>query len=151
MKRFIATVLIVFSLAGCSAKKTKLPPPPEMFAAIAEKVELPEMVELPIDWFYDYYGIKPEQFSDAISYSCVSVMLPDEIVIIEAINSDEADDILAKLTTRLSMKENAAMNYFTETVASIQNGVIRQDSLTVSLLVSSDIEAILKVYDEKLK
>ena len=122
-----------------------------MFAAIAEKVDLPEMVDLPLDWFYDYYGIDPEQFSDAIAYSCVSVMLPDEIVIVEAINSDEAEDILAKLTTRLAMKENAAMNYFTETVASIKNGVIRQDSLTVSLLVSSDIEAILKVYDEKLK
>lgn len=137
---------ILLLLTGCAKQSAELPDPAELYIEIADTVALPEMVELPTELFSDYYGIETDWFDSAVSYQCQDIMRPDEIVIIKAVSQDAANDVKAKLESWLKYKEKSAENYFADTILSIQNGVIRQDGLTVSLLVSADIDEVVKVY-----
>jgi len=151
MKRILSIVIIAaFIMTGCAKTAAEIPSPAEVYTLISEEVELPEMVLLPQDLLSDYYGIEPEQYNEALSYTSRSTDIPDEIVIIKAASENDAKVILERLNTRLAFKEKSAANYFAETLVSIKNGIVRQDGLTVSLLVSGDIDKITAIYD-KLK
>ena len=147
VKRFlIIAFAIVFVLTGCAKKIVELPAPPEIYAAITETIALPELVELPEELFIYSYGIEPEWFDSAVSYSCLDSMKPDEIVIIRAVDEEAANNVRKKLKTRLAYKIKSAENYLPETVPILNNGVVRQDGLIVSMIVSGEITAIINVY-----
>jgi len=155
MIRKIAVCLFfaLFMLTSCEKNKieskspAELPEPSEIYAAIVKTAELPEMVELPQELFPYYYGIESDWFDSAVSYTCLDVLQPDEIVIVRAVSENAADDITEKLEARLAYKKKSAENYLPETIPFIRDGVIRQDGLTVSLLVSGEIDAIIRVYN----
>jgi len=142
-----ALALLLLLAAGCKKNTLELPLPTELYEAIAEKISLPDMVSMPSDLFPEFYGIGTGWFEEAVSYTCIDIMRPDEIVIIRAVSEEAASAIIVMLEMRLEYKEKSAANYFAETVKSIHDGEIRQDGMTVSLLVSQDIKAIIKLYE----
>lgn len=147
-KRILSLIFASFILlTGCAKSTVALPPPADLYATIAQTVTLPEMVSLPQDQFPDFYGIETDWFTDAVSYTCLDSLQPDEIVIVKAADKNTADQIQEKLQARLAYKTKVAENYTPDSIPSIQKGVVRQDGLTVSLLVSKDIDAIVKLYD----
>lgn len=148
IKRLILFMFIcVFALTGCKKEAVPLPAPEYLYGMIAKSVELPEMIDLPLELFTDYYGINLDWVESAVSYSSVDATLPDEIVIVKAVDENAAVEIKAKLEARLECKEKSAENYFVETVPTIRDGVVRQDGLTVSLLVTKDMDAVSEAYD----
>lgn len=150
LKYFImlAVIFVLPITAGCSKNIEKvLPPPSEIYAIIEDIVDLPEMAQLETDLFPYMYGIETEWFEEAVSYSCVDITRPDEIVIVKCVSRETADKVFEMLEVRLAYKNKSARNYFPETIVFIKNGVVRQDDLTVSLLVSKEIETVVDVYD----
>ena len=143
----ICAVVLLLALAGCAKQSKELPAPSELYAKINEKIELPEMLEMPQELISDYYGIEPEWYESIIAYKCQNIMRPDEIIIVKAVSKDAADNVKAKLEAWMAYKEKSAENYFTDTVDFIRNGVIRLDGLTVSLLVAADIDKVVKVFE----
>jgi hypothetical protein len=138
---------VVPLLAGCTSQNAELPDPSELYAAIADAAELPEMYRIPQELISDYYGIEPDWYISIVAYKCQDILRPDEIVIVKAVSEKAAEDVMARLEAWMAYKEKSAENYFSETVSSIHNGVIRQDGLTVSLLVASDIDSVINVFD----
>ena len=150
---FVFFGMLTFFLCACNAEspsqplEIQLPSPSELFYEIENTVSLHEMIDLPHDLFFDYYGINPEWFYDAAAYTCVDIMFPDEIIIVRAKGQNEANLVREMLDSHIDFKIRSAANYFVETVPVIENGIIRQDGLTVSLIVSDELQAILAIFD----
>lgn len=144
----LAVAMAAALLAGCSAKKEKLPEPQELFETIQQEVKLPEMVDLAEELLLDSTGISEDSYDSAVYLLLEEGTGPDEIVIIQATNQDAAVDIQEKLEKRLEDKEKAAQVYLTEYMPIIQQGAVRKDGLTISLIVAEKAEEILQVYEK---
>lgn len=138
----------LFSLCACSAPAAELPAPEELFAAIINTVELPEMTDVADDYLESVLGLFPEDCDGAVYYLLAEGIAPDEIVIIRAKDDSSAKDIQKKLEDRLDYKEQAAQLYLTEYTPVIQAGIVRRDGLTLSLIVSEQVEQIVQVYEQ---
>ena len=147
----LAVIFAWLITGGCSkdvpASEKEFPPPSELYGMIEDAADLPEMAKLEIDLFPYIYGIETEWFEEAVSYSSIDITRPDEIVIVKCLSRDTADEVFEKLKFRLAYKNKSAQNYFPETIIFIKNGVIRQDDLTVSLLVLEKIDTVVNLYD----
>ena len=157
-KRFIppwvlAALLPVLALllAACGTRESQLPPPAELFAAIQAEVELPEMMDTAETDLEPLLGIEPDDCQSAVCYLLTDGIAPDEIVIVRAKDSDAAKKILALLENRLEYKRKSAQMYLTEFQPMLQAGTVRQDGLTVSLIVSEKSEEIVRVFDSLAK
>lgn len=135
-------------LVSCSGRTAELPEPQELFEAIRQEVELPEMVDLTEELLLSNTGIEEGEYSSAVCCLLSEGMGPDEIIIVRAADSKLADDIQEKLKERLAYKEEAARMYLTEYMPVIQEGIIRRDGLTVSLIVSEQSAEIVEVYKQ---
>lgn len=140
-------VCIVF-LCACSAPAAELPAPEELFTAIQDAVALPEMVDVADDYLESALGLTPEDCDSAVYYLLAEGMAPDEIVIIKAKDDAFAKEIQKKLEDRLDYKKQAAQLYLTEYMPVIQAGVVRRDGLTLSLIVSEQVEQIVQIYEQ---
>lgn len=138
----------LISLCACSAPAAELPAPEELFAAIENAVELPEMVDVADDYLESALGLLPEDCDSAVYYLLAEGLAPDEIVIIRAKDDSSAKDIQKKLKERLDYKKQAAQMYLTEYMPIIQAGIVRRDGLTLSLIVSEQAEQIAQVYEQ---
>ena len=148
-KRFAIMICALLLLMSCSKRHANLPSPPELYAVISESIELPEMVEFPQDELSEYIGIEPDEYLSAVSFSCLDALRPDEIIIVQAINENAAAEVYKKLKARLEYKRKSAINYLPENIPIIDKAVIRQDGLTVSMLVSDNIDDIIKIYNSQ--
>lgn len=151
MKQCIRPVLLLAALltalCACSSPAAQLPPPDELFAEIVGAVELPDMTDLADEYLESALGLSPEDCDGAVYCLVTEGTDPDEIVIIRARDSDGADSIRTRLEERLAYRERAAQLYLTEHMPVIQAGVVRQDGLTLSLIISGRVDEILQVYD----
>jgi len=141
-------IITVNLLTACSGESTKLkvmPTPAEIYAKIS--VLLPEMAPLSADEIEMQYGIEEFEYSSAVAYSNLDMLKPDEIVVVQAISETEAEAIREKLETHVTAAEQSAQDYLPENVPVIRDAVVRRDGLTVSLLVSENIDEIVKAYD----
>lgn len=139
--------LVMALLAACSRGGAERYEPAELFAEIQRAVEIPAMVDVAGDFLEAETGIQASDYESAVYYLLEEGLAPDEIVIIKAKDQTSADTIREKLAGRLAYKEKSAQLYLTEYMPVIQAGVIRQDGLTVSLIVSEQVDEIVEVYD----
>ena len=71
---------------------------------------------------------------------------PEEIIIIAAIDAENAKDIEAKLNARFENKAEAVKKYLTEHQTVVNSTVVRRDGLTVSLICSEQVDKIVEIY-----
>ncbi len=150
MKKFGAWALCLLAalvMAGCGGGAETSPDPQAVFSALEEQVALPELVDMTDEYLEMGLGIDPASCDSAVCYLPADGTRPDEIIMVRATDSGKADDIRGKLEDRLAYKEKSAQLYLTENMPVIQAGVIRQDGLTVSLIVSEQAEEICGVLD----
>ena len=149
-RALLAAALAAALLTACAKKETELPQPRELFDTVCQEVELPKMVDLAEELLLDSTGISEDSYDSAVYCLLEEGLGPDEIAIIRAADEEAAADIQEKLERRLEDKEKAARVYLTEYMPVIQQGTVRRDGLTVSLIVSEKAEDILRVYERCL-
>lgn len=144
----VFVVALVMLLTACGAEKSVLssPEPAALFSQIEQTGSVSGMVDVAATFLEDELGITAEEYESAVYYLVEAGLAPDEIVIVKAKDEAAAVQIREKLEDRLAYKEESAQLYLTEFMPVIQNGVVRQDGLTVSLLVSEQVEQIEEVY-----
>lgn len=147
-KRLSILFLLIALLSGCGAETGELPPPDELFAAIQADVDLPEMVDTAETELEDLTGIGPDSYDGAVCYRLYDGLAPDEIIIVRGKDNEAAEKVQELLERRLEYKQESGRLYLTEYQPMLQAGVVRRDGLTVSLIVSEQVEEILKVYDD---
>ncbi len=148
---FVTLILtLTFShLFSCGNKETHsatLPMPTELYAQIAQTVSLPDMLTLTAEELYDVIGIDPAWYTASAAYFSVNGTSPEEILIFLAVDETAADALENALRTRLKYKQDSAAQYLTENLPMLNDGIVRRDGLTVSLLVCTDTETVSKLY-----
>ncbi len=148
MRRYLAVVIVlILPLFGCGAPAGQLPPLAELFAAVQAQVELPEMVDTAGTDLEALTGIGPDTYDGAVCYRLLEGTAPDEIIIVRGRDSAAAGAIQERLEKRLEEKREAGRLYLIEYQPMLQAGVVRRDGLTVSLIVSGQVEEISRVYE----
>lgn len=147
MKKLLIIILVIslFSLASCKSEKD-LPAPAELFAAIESEIGETGMIDLADEMLEIDTGISPDQYSSAVYCLSMAGNSPEEIIIIAAVDAENAKDIEAKLTARFENKSEAVKKYLTEYQTVVNSTVVRRDGLTVSLICSESVDKIVEVY-----
>ncbi len=143
--------LVALLVAACAGGGAANVNPSEAYADMSKNVSMPEMMEIPSSIVLDYYGIRIEDYSEAVFYMSADSLLADEVVIVNAVDADAAKRIKDKLEVRLNQKLMSAQDYSPEQYEIIRKCKVRIDGMTVAMLVSPDIEGITSVYERHLK
>lgn len=139
--------LLAILLFGCNVETRELPPPAELFDTILADVELPEMVDTTDTDLEALTGIGPDSYDGAVCYRLYEGTAPDEIIIVQGKDNETAEKAQELLEKRLEYKQESGQLYLTEYQPMLQAGIVRRDGLTVSLIVSGQVEEILRLYD----
>ncbi len=150
-KLLLPIIMLLLLLCACTAgapqnAEADVSDPAALYAAIAEQAELPEMLALTEEDLLYIVGVEPQWYTAAAAYTALSGTSPDEILIFRAADQASADLLQETLERRLQYKQDSAAQYLTENQPVLKTGVVRADGLTVSLLVTGDMEAVLSVY-----
>ncbi|WFA08028.1 DUF4358 domain-containing protein [Tissierella sp. Yu-01] len=142
--------MLCLIVSGCSKETADLPEPDELYSAVADAAGLSEMIELTPEELQDIVGIDPEEYVDYAGYQASWGMSPDEIIIVRAADESKAKDIEEKLKSRVEHKRKSSEVYLTENLPIINAAVVQRDGVTVSMLITENIEDAQTVYN-KLK
>ena len=100
-----AALLAVLLLCACgAAPKSAERDLPAVYTAISEKVELPEMVEVPENRRFNLYGIDPADCEQVFVYICGDSVRTDEIWLVKAVDDAAAGRIEELAKSRLEQK-----------------------------------------------
>lgn len=146
--KILTVCLALISLAACSAKKIELPEPGTLYEEIQSAVELPAMTDVTEYMLEANTGITPNEYDSAVYYIPNEGIAPDQIIIVHAKDEAGAAGIEEKLSVWLTYQEEGSRVYLTENMPLFQAGVVRRDGLTVSLIVSAQVDEIVKVYQQ---
>ena len=158
MKRLISLVLaavMVLSLSACGGKKESSGPDfqvQDAMDAMLEHIGADDMMTLSGEDMLDFYGIKAqdmEQFSAAITSTGISAK---EIVLVKAVGEDAAQRVQEQLDKRVANRMAEFENYLPDQFDIVANhSQVSRDGVYVSLIISSDLENLSKIYSGFLK
>lgn len=146
-KRLWVLLVLALLLSGCGSRVKELPAPAELFAAIQADVDLPEMIDTAETDLEALTGIGPDSYDGAVCYRLCEGTAPDEIIIVRGRDEETAGSIQELLEKRLDYKQESGRLYLTEYQTMLRAGGVRRDGLTISLIVSGQIDDILRIYD----
>ena len=146
--KILAACLALIGLAACSAKTVELPEPGALYEEIQTSVELPAMTDVAEYMLEADTGITSDEHDGAVYYVPNEGVAPEQIIIVRAKDEAGAAEIEDKLSAWLSYQEEGSRVYLTEFMPVFQSGVVRRDGLTVSLIVSAQVDEIVKVYQQ---
>lgn len=144
-------VLFCLMVTGCSKQTFDLPEPDVLYSAVADAAELSEMIELTPEELQNLVGIDPQDYVSCAAYQAGWGMSPDEIIIVRASDELKADDIEERLKERVEHKRKSYEVYLTENLPIVDSAVVLRDGVTVSLLITENIEAAQSAYYDKIK
>ena len=145
--KILALCLALLCFAACGADKAEIPEPAALYDEIKAAVELAPMSDVAEYMLEADTGITADEYSAAVYYILDEGTAPDQIIIVKAKDAAAADAVEQKLKGWLTYQEEGAQVYMTENMPLFQNGIVRRNGQTLSLIVSSKAEEIAKVYD----
>lgn len=123
----------------------------DVLTEIKSQVTLPEMtVYSDAEDLLDMYGIEEQDVKQFVAEVNSSGLEQDEIVLIEAVDSDAAGRIEEKLQNRYDNKLSQNENYNPEQAEIIKACEVEVNGNFVSLIVSPDAEQITEIYKSKI-
>jgi len=148
MKVRLVLLAAALLLSACTAKHpaADLSDPAALYSAMTEVTELGDMFALTDEDLLYMIGVDPQWYTSCAAYMASEGTSPEEILIFRAADAASAERILETLENRLQYKRACAAQYLVENQSLLRDGVVRADGLTVSLIVTEDIEAVHSVY-----
>ncbi len=148
MRKIIALLLAaltLLSLGACSGNKDETA---RDLTAIYSQMEtvLPEMSQLSQKKMLDMYGIRQEDCTEALVYVSSDGLLADEVWLIHAADQDALETLKAKAESRMQAKDDESVTYSPEQNKVVKDGRIIVDGLYLALLVTPDIQALVKAF-----
>lgn len=142
----ILTLMLSVTMFGCGkAKEVNLT---ETYAQMTAGIDIPEMTTVSTeDALMSYYGINSADVKQCVAYICSTGIDADEIVLIEAVDENAADRIKISLDNRYSSQLARYKDYLPDQAAVIEACEVTQKGNYVSMIISPDAEAMVKIYD----
>lgn len=107
-------------------------------------VEEPFLLET--DALLGLYGISADMVAQSASFVTMSGTFPDEIILVEAVDSAAADAVEELLCNRLNEVLVQSQTYDAENYAAAQACQVWRNDLFVALILSPDQQAIVECY-----
>lgn len=153
MKKIVVSVLsliLAAVLVGCS-EKPKDVNLKNVMSEIESTVSLDNMADLSMEDLLDYYGIVENDVVQFVAKVNTSGIKSDEIVIIQAKDSDATARVKEKLDARYQSKINENTNYNIDELAVVEKGKVSVNGDYVSMIVSSEVDKITEIYNNAFK
>lgn len=150
IKKLLGVGIMSFCV-GCSSANTKEVNLNDVMSKMGSEVSMEGMIEFTKNDLSDYYGIEEEnvkQFSARVHNSGIK---SDEIVLIEASDSKNAEIVKDKLQERYQSKVNENSSYNPTELAVIEKCKVSTNGNYVSMIVSPEVEKLEKVYNDSFK
>jgi hypothetical protein len=147
MKRFLCVIAVITVLAvtlcacGQAAK-----PLSEIFEKLKTDYHITDMLEYKSADDLSRYGIKAEDVTESAGGVNRSGVDQEEIVLVKAKDADAAKRVEESLNKRLESKLNETKNYNPEQYAIVEKCSVDVDGNYVSMIISSNAEAMKKDY-----
>lgn len=147
MTALLMCLLLVLGLCACGGNDA---PVDIDLAAVKTQIytEIPvnEPIELSADRLTSLYGITADSVAENASFLVMSDIFPAEIIMIKATDSAAADNIAAKLQTRLDSLKVQSQSYDAESYAIAQACTVMQNGDYVAMFFSEDGAAMETIY-----
>ncbi len=146
----IAAVLLVFVLclafAGCGAESKEID-----LAALRDKmiseVPIQDAMNLKTERLESLYGIEEKDVKQQACFITMGGTFPDEVLMIEAPDSDAAKRVEEKLQSRLSQVMTQSKNYDAENYALLQKCAVKKSGNYVTLFISAKYAELQALFD----
>ena len=147
MKKIIIGILaLALLLTACGAE-----PATKDITAIKEQIVTELAIEgamdVPTERLLDLYGIEAESVKSSACFVTMGGAFPDEIVMIEAVDSAAVKVVAEKLEARLADVSNQAQNYDAESYAQFQKCKVQTDGVYVALFISAQATEMQKLFN----
>ncbi len=152
MKKSISLLAIVVMclaiFAGCGSSSADLN---EVMSKINSDYNLSLEKLSSVDDLNTYYNIDTADVKQFAAEMDSTNDAPQEIVLVEAVDSAAADRIEQSLTTRYNSIYQTYSSYSPEQLDMVKGCKVTKDGNFVSLIVANDAEGMLKVYYDYVK
>jgi len=153
MKRVLSILLVlmlVLSLAACGGNSVQV----DIVAVkdtIIKDLKISDPLDLPAERLQDLYGITPESVKSAACFITMGGAFPDEIVMVEAVDTAAAKEITEKLEARLADVKNQAQNYDADSFALLEKCKVSTTGVYVTLFISALSSEMQSIFDAATK
>lgn len=160
IKRFSALLLafvMIFALAACSDNTgdgnndgnsdTAVVDIETVKDTIISELSITDARSLDSSRLLDLYGIKEEDFTASACFVTMNAIFPDEVIMVNAVNKDKAQEIAELLQTHLDAVKVQSQSYDAENYAIAQKCEVMTEGLTVALFLSPDQEAMVEIFN----
>ncbi len=108
-------------------------------------VEMPFLIET--DALMNLYGIEAQWVASSAGFVTMNGTFPDEIIFVEAVDTDAAQKVQEKLENRLAEVLVQSKTYDAENYAAAQACTVRVDGCYVSLILSPEYQQVSEIYE----
>lgn len=160
IKRFSALLLafvMIFALAACSDNTgdgnndgnsdTAVVDIENVKETIISELSITDARSLDSSRLLDLYGIKEEDVTASACFVTMNAIFPDEVIMVNAVNKDKAQEIAEMLQTHLDAVKVQSQSYDAENYAIAQKCEVMTEGLTVALFLSPDQEAMVEIFN----
>ena len=148
MKKITALLLALslILLVGCSGGAAKTADLAAVKTSLEGQFDLTGMMALSEDDLLDMFGIKMDDVKQYVALVAKTSTSADEILLFEAKDADAAARVREKVDNRYQAKLNEAKDYLPDEYDKIKACKVEASGNSISLIVSSDAEAMTKLY-----
>lgn len=145
---FLSIVMLV-SLTACGGDQAVCVDLQAVKTDILTQLSITDPIELSDDKLLSLYGIPADSMASQACFLVTSDIFPAEILMIEAVDANAADDIAVKLQMRLDSLKVQSQSYDAESYAIAQACTVLADGMYVAMFFSeygAEMEAIYNSY-----
>lgn len=151
MKRILAFILALVTLCALTACGGESADVTVDLAAVKSQIisslEITDPLDIAAERLYDLYTIDPETVKDSACFITMGGAFPDEIVMVEAVDTAAAKEIAKKLENRLADVTNQAQNYDAESFALLEKCKVETAGCYVHLFISAKSTEMRTIFD----
>ena len=149
MKKYIALLLAVLMLClvGCGNKTQDVSMDVK---SVYESMEstLPEMLPMDEAMMLNFCGIKAEQCKQVVVAVCSDGLRADEVWLIEAVDEGALEELKSLADGRLTRKGEESITYSPEQYEVVKKAEVITAGNYLAVLVSPDVDALVKIFNE---
>lgn len=149
MKRLIACMLaalLCLGMAACGETSVSVDLE-QVKGQMMEALAAGDPLEVPAERLTDLYTIAAEDVKASVCLITMGGAFPDEIIVVEAVDSAAAQRIAEKLENRLADVTNQAQNYDAESFALLKQCKVNRAGNYVTLFISAKSAQLQTIFD----
>lgn len=144
-------LVLALSLAACGQDSGKSADLPKVLETMKSEVGFSDVIELDEAGLKSNYGIEADDVKQFAALADASGIKCEEVVLIEATDSDAAKTVKEQLDKRMESKLAQNKDYLPEQYAIIKKCSVEQNGNYVSMIVGAEHEKLTQIYNESFK